>query len=114
MDTIETILNREFPELEVDVSSIPETSDIKQEELTKALQSIRENKLVQKSEELLSGTELIISSVTYPIIFPEQKRELSFRMDWIQGSMAYVGYVQTKNHVGDNVPQIRMYGMRIR
>ncbi len=114
MDTIETILKREFPELKVDIPSFPGTSNIEQDELTKALQYIREKKLFQDSEKLLKGYNPMRSSVTYPIIFPEQKRELSFRVEWIQGPMIYLGRIESKNHVGDSVLQVRMYGMNIR
>jgi len=114
MEPIETILNRGFPELEVDVPSIPGTSDIKPEELTNALQYIRKNRLVQDSESLLAGTKPLRSSVIYPIIFPEQSRKLSFRVNWIQGPMVYVGHIQTPNNSGEDILQARFYGMRIR
>ena len=114
MEPIETILKREFPELDVDVPSIPGTSDIKPDELNSTLQYIRKNQLVQDSTSLLDGTKPLRSSVKYTIIFPNQSRELSFRVDWIQGPMVYVGYIQTPNHVGEDIPQARFYGMRIR
>ena len=114
MEPIETILKREFPELDVDVPSIPGTSDIQPDELNNALQYIRKNQLVQDSASLLDGTKPLRSSVKYPIIFPNQSRKLSFRVDWIQCPMVYVGYIQTPNHVGEDIPQARFYGMRTR
>ena len=114
MEPIEAILKREFPELDVDVPSIPGTSDIKPDELSNALQYIRKNRLVQDPESLLDGTEPLKSSVKYPIIFPNQKRKLSFRVDWIQGPMVFVGYILASNYVGEDIPQARFYGMSIR
>ena len=114
MEPIEAILNREFPELDVDVPSIPGMSDIEPDELNRALQYIRANQLVQDSESLLAATKPLRSSVKYPIIFPNQPRELSFRVDWIQGPMVYVGYIQTPNHLGGQISQARLYGMRIK
>ena|SRR3989338_11705402 len=114
MESIEAILKREFPELEVDVPSIPGTSNIKPEELTNALQYIRNNRLVQDSDSLLTETKPLRSSVAYPIIFPQQYRELSFKVNWIQGPMVYIGYIQTPNHLGEDIPQARFYGMRIK
>jgi hypothetical protein len=114
MDTIEIILKREFPELEVDVPSLPGTGDIQQDELSKALQYIRKNRLIQDSQTVLSSSEPMRDSVIYPVIFPEQSRKLNFKVHWIQGPMLFVGYIQTQNHVGDDIPQARLYGMRIR
>jgi len=114
MEALETVLKNEFPELSVDVPSIQETSDIKPEELTKALQYIRKNNLVQDSADLLTSTEPMRSSVSYPIIFPNQERDLNFRVDWIQGPMVYCGYIQSPNNVGENVVQARLYGMRLK
>ncbi len=113
MVALEYLLNEIFPELEVDHSSIPETSDITPTELTAAIQYIRDNKLVQDSLDLLSGTTPLRSSVSYQIIFPNQTRDLKFRVDWRQGPNVFVGYIQSKNHVGDDVSQARMYGMRL-
>jgi hypothetical protein len=114
MEALETVLGNEFPELAVNVPSIPGTSDIKQEELAKALQYIRKNNLVQDSTNLLASTEPMRSSVSYPIIFPNQERDLNFRVDWIQGPMVYCGYIQSPNKVGENVVQARLYGMRLK
>ena len=114
MTLLESIIKDKFPELEVDVPSIPGTSDITQVELAEAIQYIRDNKLVQDSANLLASTRPLRSSVSYLVIFPNQRRELEFRVDWIQGPNVYVGYVQSKNSVGDNVSQARMYGMRLK
>jgi len=109
MVTIETILKEEFPELQVEVASIPMSSDIRYDEILSALKYIRENKLVQDSEKVLSGNNHINrSSVTYPIIFPCQEVDLDFQVDWLQGPMFYVGYIK----IDENI-QVRMYGMKI-
>ncbi|MBU0665769.1 MAG: hypothetical protein ABIC91_05460 [Nanoarchaeota archaeon] len=113
MDALERVLKKDFPELSVDVPSIPETSDIKPDELSKVLQYIKKNKLVQDSTSLLASTEPMRSSVSYPIIFPNQERDINFRVDWIHASMVYVGYIQSLNHVGDNNVQVKLYGMRL-
>jgi len=114
MEPIEAILKREFPELVVDVPSILSMSDIQLDELTSAIRYIRKNRLVQDSVFLLNGTRPLKSSVKYPIIFPNQSRELSFLVDWMQGPMVYVGHIQTSNHLGEDIPQTRFYGMRIK
>ena len=111
---LSAILKKEFLELNVDIISIPGTSNIEFEELTNAVQYIKNNKLIQDAEALLTGVEPMRSSVTYPIHFPNQERELNFKVDWIQGPMVYKGCIQTKNHVGDDVPVVRIYGMRIK
>ncbi|MBS3172701.1 hypothetical protein J4438_03960 [Candidatus Woesearchaeota archaeon] len=113
MDTIENILKREFPELKVEIPSIPGTSDIKSDELSKAILYIRENKLVQDSINLLTCLKPMRSSVIYPINFPNQERGLMFRVDWVQESMIYVGYVQSRNFQ-DNRIQARFYSMTLK
>lgn len=113
MEALETVLEKEFPELTVKISSIPGTSDIKSDELSKALKYIRKNKLVQDSTKLLASTKHMRNSVSYPIIFTGQERDLNFKVDWIQGPMVCVGYIQAPNGAGVNIVQARMYGMRL-
>ena len=90
---LELILKEKFPELEVGYPFVPGTSNITQVELVEAIQYIRDNKLVQDSANLLSSTQPLRSSVSYPIVFPNQRRELEFTVDWIQGPNVFVGYV---------------------
>lgn len=113
MDAIETILKNEFPELRVDVPSIHGISDIKQDELEKSIRYIRDERLIQDAEKLLTESKPLRSSVTYQIIFPQQKRPLNFKVDWIQGPMVCIGYIQTFDHLGNNLDQVRMYGMHL-
>lgn len=111
---IEDVLSREFPELSVDVPSLPGNGDIQEEELRNALEAIKKQGLVQDAIKLLSQGKMLRSSIAYQIIFPDQKRELDFRVDWIQGPMVYVGYILSKNHLGNGVTQARLYGMNLR
>lgn len=111
---IESILKKEFPELRVEISSMPATSDIQQEELSKAITYVRENELVQDSQRLLSEPQLMRESVTYPIIFPDQERKLFFEVKWVQGPMKYIGFIQTRTPSGQDELLARLYGMYLR
>ncbi len=114
MEPIEEILKREFPELDVDIPTIPHTGDIKPDELNQALKYIRENKLVQDAISLLDGTKILRNSVNYPIIFPNQSRGLNFRVEWIPGVNVRVGEIQTSYNLETDIVQTRFYGMRIK
>ena len=106
------ILGKEFPELGVDSTDI--YGDIKQSELTEVIRYIRTMKLFQDAISLIPDSEPLRNSVTYPVIFPDQVRELSFRVDWVQGPMVYVGRIQSQDHSGEEITQARMYGMRLK
>ena len=114
MFTIREILQSEFPELEVDIPMIFREAEISQTELTEAIKYIKQRELVQDAEKLLSVTGPMRNAVEYPIIFPEQKRDMSFRVSWIQGPMIYIGYIQARDHLGHDVTGARLYGMRVR
>ncbi|MCD4759363.1 hypothetical protein K8R33_00560 [archaeon] len=111
------ILKTEFPELEVDIPSIPLNSRITEEELTNAIRYINRNKLFQDVMNLVPGGKVSPSdsetplrdSVTYPIIFPDQKRGLSLKIDWIQGPNTYIGWILSSGQ-----SQARMYGMHLK
>lgn len=113
MDPIETILSREYPGLKVEIPSIPENSDITQEELTNTLRYIKQYKILQDATSILSQITPPKDSVIYPVHFPNRFRDLSFRVDWRQGPMVFVGYIQSSDKLGREVNQARFYGMRL-
>nr|MBA4405592.1 hypothetical protein [Nanoarchaeum sp.] len=112
MDSIENILKAEYPGLNVDVVNHPINSDITQEELVKALHYIKEYRLIEDSTSLLSQITPSRTSVTYPMF--SQPRELNFRVDWVQGPMVVVGYIESKGKLGENITQVRLYNMYLK
>ena len=114
MVDLENVLKEEFPELSVNFPIIPGTSNITTEELSKAVQYIKKNELVQDSAKLLTSSEKMRNSISYNIIFPNQERDLTFVVDWIQGPMVYLGKIQSSNKVGNNIIQARFYDMYLK
>jgi len=111
MDTIETILKKEFPELQVETHI---SGDITQHELEMSIRYIRDNKLIQDAQQLLNQTKPIRESVTYPLFFFGQDRAFNFKVDWVQGPMIFIGYLRTTTANCKDVSQARLYAMRIR
>ena len=52
-------------------------------------------------------------SVIYPIVFPGQKRELNFKVGWVQGPDRYIGTINSDD-IGRDVMQVRLYNMGIK
>ena len=114
MDSIETILAREFLELRVGVPVILGNNDITESEIIESLKYIREQRLIQDAQSLLSGINPMRNSVSYPLIFPNQERELFFRVDWFLKMRVYCGKIQTQNTMGNELTQVRLYDLVLR
>ncbi len=111
MLNLERIVKENFPELLVNIPSLPGTSDATQSELAEAIKYIRDLKLVQDAISILGSTPPVRSSITYPIFFPQRPRELEFRVEWVQGPDVFVGYIQSINSAGERIPQARLYSL---
>jgi hypothetical protein len=92
---------------------------MEQDELSKALGYIRDNGLVRDAQDLMPFTSsgkidhVLRYSVTYPIYFPGQKRDLNFNVEWVDGSYVYIGRINAKRN-NEDVMQVQLYGMRIK
>jgi len=93
---------------------VPKLSDIEVPEFLKAIEYIKENKLIQDSENLLSNKKPMIDSVSYPLILPNQKRELFFKVGWAENPDKYIGCLQSSNDSGDKITQARMYCIQLK
>ncbi len=115
-ETIENTLAREFPELMVEIPSIYRDSNVTEEEISSVFKYIKEHNLIQDSRKLLSSEDHVLrNSVIYPIIFPNQERKLSFKVNFVLGPNVFIGCIQTQDSIiGNDIPQVRLYGMRLR
>lgn len=110
MEELSQFLINEFPELSYESLMVPHGNYLEMEEYSKAFKYIKENKIIQDARNILFSEDIMRNSVTYPVVFPDQKNDLEFKVEWIQGSAVFVGLLQKPDA---SVYNARLYGMRI-
>lgn len=109
--TIEEIVKQELPHITVEKPTAYYRGSYTFDEQTirKALQYIREKKLIEDAKELIEdfGNEPNRNSITY--VVPDDK---TFEVSWVQGPNVYIGFLNLTTQEGKEITNLRLYGMR--
>lgn len=109
MELMKTLITINFPQLNVESIEI---NNIREREFVNVISYIRDNGLIQDSQNLLGG-KYPRSSVVYEIDLPNQQRKLNFGVQLIRDGNIYVGRLETRNS-RKGIFVARLYNMEIR
>lgn len=108
---LEKILNEEFPELEVEIPTLFAT-EITTNELRESMKMIKNQSYVENAIRTLNDDPKHEKSITYSIVFPDQERNLYFKVEWVQGPNVFIGWIISKESLGKEKYHARLYDMR--
>jgi hypothetical protein len=111
--SLEIELKRVFPELRMVDFTLLKRNGIELEDFSKAMNYIRKNKLIQDSQELLLSKKPKRDSISYLLLYPNQKEELFFKIAWGENRDHYIGHLQSLDNLGKKIDEIRMYGIKL-
>jgi hypothetical protein len=107
---LEKILNEESPELKVEIPALYAT-DMTTDELRKSIKTIRDRGYVENAIRILNDDPKLVKSITYAIVFPNQRRNLDFKVDWVSGPDVFIGWIISNEPSGKEKDHARLYGM---
>ena len=105
------ILSEGFPELKVEIPTLYSGTDITEAELRNSVIGIKDTGYVEHAIRTFNDfTNLLIESITYSLVFPERKKNLKFKVDWLLGPNVLVGWIFSEEP-GKKTYQARLYGI---